>query len=123
MRLRPILLTGVVFAFLSGLGPVSAQTNTNTTPPPATTPSTMGTPHTAPSRPGMAAPTNATMPKGAPVNINTASSADLDKLPQIGPKRAAKIIANRPYKSIDELVTKKAIPKSVFEKIKDHITT
>jgi competence protein ComEA len=121
VRLKPILLTGVVFAFLSGLSPVSAQTNT-TTPPSATTPSTMGTPRMAPARPGMAAPTNATMPKGAPININTASSADLDSLPQIGPKRAAKIIANRPYKSIDELVTKKAIPKSVFEKIKDRIT-
>ena len=55
------------------------------------------------------------------ININTASQAQLESLWGIGEKRAADIIANRPYQSIDELVTKAKIPKSVVEKIKDKI--
>ena len=56
------------------------------------------------------------------ININTASQAQLESLWGIGEKRAADIIANRPYQSIEELVTKAKIPKSVVEKIKDKIT-
>jgi len=56
------------------------------------------------------------------ININTASQAQLESLWGIGEKRAADIIANRPYQSIDELVTKAKIPKSVVEKIKEKIT-
>ncbi|OGD92467.1 hypothetical protein A2697_02880 [Candidatus Curtissbacteria bacterium RIFCSPHIGHO2_01_FULL_41_44] len=56
------------------------------------------------------------------VNINTASEAELDKLPGIGPVTAAKIIASRPYGSLEELLTKKVVSKSVFEKIKGLIT-
>jgi competence protein ComEA len=57
------------------------------------------------------------------ININTASQAQLESLWGIGEKRAADIIANRPYQIIDELITKAKIPKSVVEKIKDKITT
>jgi len=56
------------------------------------------------------------------ININTASQAQLESLWGIGEKRAADIIANRPYQSIEELVTKAKIPQSVVEKIKDKIT-
>lgn len=56
------------------------------------------------------------------VNINTASLSDLDTLPGIGVTRAQAIIDNRPYASIDELLSKKVLPKSVLEKIKDRIT-
>lgn len=56
------------------------------------------------------------------ININTASQAQLESLWGIGEKRATDIIANRPYQSIDELVTKAKIPKSVVEKIKEKIT-
>jgi len=55
------------------------------------------------------------------ININTASATDLDSLPGIGPVTAEKIISNRPYAAIEELVDKKAVNKSVFEKIKDKI--
>jgi DNA uptake protein ComE-like DNA-binding protein len=57
-----------------------------------------------------------------PFSINTASQADLIKLPQIGKVRSAKIIANRPYKSTSELVSKKVISQSTYDKIKDMIT-
>ena len=59
---------------------------------------------------------------GAPVNINTATEAQLDSIPQIGEKRAQSIIKNRPYRTLDDLVTKKALPEGVFLKIKSHIT-
>ena len=53
------------------------------------------------------------------VNINTASESQLDTLPGIGPVTAQKIIASRPYSSPEELLTKKAVGQSVYEKIKD----
>jgi len=56
------------------------------------------------------------------ININTASEAQLDTLYGIGPVRAGKIIANRPYSSIEELVSKKVFGESTLEKIKDQIT-
>lgn len=57
------------------------------------------------------------------ININEASEASLDTLPGIGPVTAQKIIAARPYTVIEELVSKKAVGQSVFDKIKDRITT
>jgi competence protein ComEA len=56
------------------------------------------------------------------VNINTASESQLDTLSGVGPATAQKIITNRPYSSIDELVSKKAVGKSVFEKIKEKVS-
>lgn len=56
------------------------------------------------------------------VNINTASAGELDSLPGIGAVRAQAIIDNRPYSSPQELLSKKVVPQSVYEKIKDRIT-
>lgn len=56
------------------------------------------------------------------VNINSASEKELDTLPGVGPVTAQKIINNRPYQTFEELVLKKAVSSSVFEKIKDKIT-
>lgn len=58
----------------------------------------------------------------AQINLNNASLSDLDQLSGVGPVTAQKIIDNRPYQSIEELVSKKAVGQSVFEKIKDKIT-
>ncbi|GEM86279.1 ComEA family DNA-binding protein [Meiothermus granaticius] len=41
-----------------------------------------------------------------PVNVNTATAADLDKIPGIGMKTAEAIIKGRPYKDEAELVAK-----------------
>jgi len=60
--------------------------------------------------------------KGTKVNINTATSGELDSLAGIGEARAQAIIANRPYGSSEELVSKAKIPQSVYEKIKDKIS-
>jgi competence protein ComEA len=55
------------------------------------------------------------------VNINTSSQSELEALPGIGPVSASKIISDRPYQSIDELLSKKIVSKATFEKIKDLI--
>lgn len=56
------------------------------------------------------------------INLNSASAEELDTLPGIGPATAKKIIDNRPYGSVEELLTKKAVNNSVYEKIKELIT-
>ncbi len=56
------------------------------------------------------------------ININTASIEQLDALSGIGPATGQKIIDNRPYGDIQELVSKKVLTTKVFEKIKDKIT-
>lgn len=55
------------------------------------------------------------------ININNAQASELDKLPDIGPVRAEKIISGRPYARIEDLLTKKIVGESTFEKIKDKI--
>ncbi len=56
------------------------------------------------------------------VNINSASQSVLEELPGIGPVTAKKIIDLRPYKTIDDLLSKKVVGQSVFDKIKAEIT-
>ena len=55
------------------------------------------------------------------VNLNTASQADLEALPGIGPATAKKIIAGRPYASVADL-TKAGVPKNTIEKITPMVT-
>lgn len=55
------------------------------------------------------------------INLNSATLEELDQLPGIGQVTANKIITNRPYTAIDELLTKKVVNKSVYEKIKSQI--
>jgi DNA uptake protein ComE-like DNA-binding protein len=56
-----------------------------------------------------------------PLDLNTASEADLKTIPGIGDAYAKKIVQNRPYKRKDELVQKKVLPKATYDKIKDHV--
>lgn len=55
------------------------------------------------------------------ISVNTASLDQLDTLPGIGKVTAQKIVQNRPYSSLDELVSRKVIYQSLFNKIKDQI--
>jgi len=59
------------------------------------------------------------------VNLNTASAAELDTLPGVGPATAAKIIAAReetPFVSVDDLVTRNVVSASVLAKFRDLVT-
>jgi competence protein ComEA len=56
------------------------------------------------------------------ININSASAQQLDTLPGIGTVRAQKIIDNRPYSTINDLVKKKVLGEGIFEKLKDQIS-
>lgn len=53
------------------------------------------------------------------VGLNTGTQAELEALPGIGPVTAQKIIGARPFNDISELLSKKAVSKSVFDKIKN----
>jgi competence protein ComEA len=57
------------------------------------------------------------------LNINTVSAADLEKLPKIGEARAKLIVAGRPYKSVEDLMSKKVIPQDAFDAVKGLVTT
>src|SRR5215471_14679766 len=55
------------------------------------------------------------------VDLNTATAAQLEDLPGIGAANAKKIIAARPYKSVDDL-SRAGIPASTLTKISPLIT-
>ena len=55
------------------------------------------------------------------VDINTASQAELEAVKGVGPATAKKIIANRPYKSLDEL-SKAGLSAKKVESFKSSLT-
>jgi len=59
--------------------------------------------------------------KQEPIDINTATEAQLKAIPGVGDAYSKKIIAGRPYAKKDQLVSKKILPKDVYDKIKDKI--
>jgi competence ComEA-like helix-hairpin-helix protein len=59
------------------------------------------------------------------VDLNTATAAELESLPGVGPAKAQAIVAHRevaPFKSTDELVEVKGIGEKVYAQLKDRVT-
>ncbi len=63
----------------------------------------------------------ATAKAGAPLDINSATLEQLQKLPGIGAVYSKKIIENRPYNGKDDIVAKAGVPQATYDKIKDMI--
>jgi len=108
MRVSRYLAAAALSALLAT--PVAAQTaspSTSTSHPSATT--------------GRHGTATRAQPQTGPVDINSASAQELDKLPGIGKARAQAIIDHRPFKSTSELVDRKVIPQNVYSQIKDRI--
>jgi competence protein ComEA len=56
------------------------------------------------------------------VNVNAASQKELESLWGIGPVTAQNIVEQRPYSSVEELLTKKILKSNVYERNKDKLS-
>ena len=55
------------------------------------------------------------------VSVNNATVEEIDVIPGIGKTTALKIIQNRPYSNLKQLVDKKAVSASTYKKIQKYI--
>jgi DNA uptake protein ComE-like DNA-binding protein len=67
----------------------------------------------------------ATHPVAAKLNLNTATVAELDKAPQIGPTRSKAIVearAKEKFKNWDDFVARKVVPADAAAAMKDVVS-
>jgi competence protein ComEA len=71
-------------------------------------------------------PARSAAPSTAIVNLNTATAADLEGLPGIGAKTAARILEyrqkNGPFKKVEELMNVRGVGEKNFLKLKPQLT-
>jgi DNA uptake protein ComE-like DNA-binding protein len=110
MTTRRVLVTAVALAMLAA--PAFAQ---------GTQPSAMPAPAATPAKPT----TTGAAPVVAKTNLNTATVAELDKVPQIGPSRSKAIVDARgkaKFKNWDDFVARKVLPADATAALKDIVT-
>jgi len=118
--LRRISIATFLLMFCAVTAPLAADSTATAKPkPPATAKAAKTAP--AKSSTAKAAPTTKTAAAATLVDINSASKADLAKLPAIGDVTADKIIAGRPFASKRDLVTKKIMTEGQYAKVKSLI--
>jgi len=85
-----------------------------------------GQPHVASAQSRSSARSAAKAPVTGAININTASATELEALPGIGAKTAARIVEyrqkNGPFKKIEELMNVRGVGEKNFVKLKPQIT-
>lgn len=80
--------------------------------------------YTAPAVPAMPTVEKSALPATAPmelIDINSATEAELKAIPGIGDTYAKKIMAGRPFANKSQLLSKKILPKPVYDKVKDMV--
>jgi len=60
--------------------------------------------------------------RAARIDVNRAERDELSRLPGMTPEVADRIIQKRPYRKLDELISKKVIGKKQFAQIRDYIS-
>jgi competence protein ComEA len=116
MTTRRILITSAILALISA--PAFAQGTQPAKPAPVTPPAV----NAAPVKPVTTGAGNAVVAK---TNLNTATVAELDKLPQIGPARSKAIVDERTkakFKNWDDFVARKVVPTDAAAALKDIVT-
>jgi competence ComEA-like helix-hairpin-helix protein len=68
-------------------------------------------------------PASAPAGEARSVNINRATQERLESVPGIGPALASRIIAGRPYQSVDDLVRVSGIGERTLESMRPFLTT
>jgi competence protein ComEA len=57
-----------------------------------------------------------------PLDLNTATKAQLESLPGVTAAEADRVIAGRPYNEPSDLVKRHILPKAEYDKIADQVT-
>jgi competence protein ComEA len=58
----------------------------------------------------------------AKVDLNRAGTEDLARLPGISPALAERIVRHRPYRKLDDVVSRKVLGKKQFARIREFVT-
>ncbi|MGY2895394.1 competence protein ComEA [Deinococcus sp. UYEF24] len=116
-RLSAALLAAALACGLWALWPVAFPAPR--VPTVAHTELPMAQPAAAPEYP---ATTSITPLVSGQLNLNTATEEQLESLPKVGPAMAARIVAGRPYRSLDDLDAVKGVGPSLMKTLSPLVT-